>query len=124
MARLREAARFARREMPALDQPMDRVSEGLLQRAGLQLQLVPGLRVVAAGVAVEDPDALATPGQSRSKSALCHVCRPAERREKPRREGEEPDATSAEVAERADDAGHRQVAPGDQVAAGPAARFH
>src|SRR5215471_8237647 len=103
MARLREAARFARREMSALDQPMHRVSEGLLQRAGLQLQLVPGLRVVATSVAVEDPDALATPGQSRPESALCDVSRPAERGEKPRREGQELDATSAHVAKRADD---------------------
>src|SRR5215472_17950374 len=96
---------------------MDRVSEGLPQGAWLKLQLFAGLRVVAPGVAVEDPDALTTPGQSRSKQALRDVCRPPEGGQEPRRENQEPNATAAEVAQRADDVGHRQVAPGDQIAA-------
>src|SRR5499427_4859858 len=82
--RLCEEACFARGEVPGLGQPVDCVGEGLRQGAGPQLQLVAGPGVVAAGVAVEDPDALAAPGQPRPESALCDVCRPAESGEKPR----------------------------------------
>jgi hypothetical protein len=65
-----EAARLAWGEVPGLDQPMDCVGKGLTQEAGLKLQLVAGLGVIATGIAVDDPDALGAPGQSCPQSAL------------------------------------------------------
>src|SRR5262249_25572886 len=67
---LGEAARLAWGEVPGLPQPMDCVGKGLTQDAGLNLQFVAGLGVIAAGIAVDDPDALGAPGQSRPQSAL------------------------------------------------------
>src|SRR5215510_11455140 len=106
---LGEAARLAWGEVPGLDQPADRVGEGLPQGARLELQLVAGLRVVATGIAVHDPDAFCTPGQSRPQPALHEVCRASERGEKPGRERYETDTAAAEVAQRSDDVGHRHV---------------
>src|SRR5215475_8037659 len=70
---LGEAARLARGEAPGLGQPADRVGEGLPQGAGLDVQLVAGLGVVAMGIAVHDPDAFGTPGQSRPQPTLHEV---------------------------------------------------
>src|SRR6266487_2972080 len=100
--RLGEVARLAWGEVPGLGQPVDCVGEGLPQGAGLEPQLVAGLGVIAPGIAVDDPDALGTPGQPCPHPTLHEVCRPAEGGKKPRREGHEPDAPAGEVAERAD----------------------
>src|SRR5215470_4715247 len=95
-----EAPRLALGEVPGPGQPADGVGEGLPQRAGFDLQLVAGLGVIAAGVAVDDPDALGAPGQPRPQPPLRQVCRPAEGGKEPGREGSEPDAAAGEVAER------------------------
>src|SRR5215469_3106707 len=91
---LGEAARLAWGEVPGLDQPMDCVGKGLTQEAGLKLQLVAGLGVIATGIAVDDPDALGAPGQSRPQSPLHEVCRPAEGGKKRRRDRHKQDATT------------------------------
>src|SRR5215468_1089301 len=95
--RLREAAGFAGGDVPDLGHPTDCVSECLPQRARLDLQLFPGLRVVATGIAVDGPHALAAPGQARLEPALRDVCRPAEPGKKPGREGGKSDAPAAEL---------------------------
>jgi hypothetical protein len=94
-----DTARLTWGEVPSLDQPPDGVDEGLPQRARLQLQLVAGLGVIAVGIAVENPDTLGAPGQSRLQQALRDVCRPAEPGHKPCRERQEREATTTQIAE-------------------------
>ena len=61
----RQPTRFAWGEVSDLDQPADGVGEGFPKGAGFERELAQGLRVVASGGAVHDPDPLGVPGQSR-----------------------------------------------------------
>jgi hypothetical protein len=103
---------------------MDGVCERLAQRAGFDRELGARFRVVATGCAVEDPNPFSRPWQSRSQVPLHDVGGAAEGGEEPRRKSDERDATAGEVGKGADDVGHRDVVPADDVPALTSAGLH